>query len=143
MRKRVMPSTVRNCFAALIVALVWIACPAQSPPLQIDAKVHGHFRCVVYGDTRFTDPANKDAANAEVRQQLVQAIANARPRFVVFGGDIAYKGERVDDWKVYDSETAIWRERKIPVYPALGNHDLSGNLDQALANYFARFPDLK
>jgi 3',5'-cyclic AMP phosphodiesterase CpdA len=136
-------SSLRTCLAALVVAIAWVICAAQSAPLQIDAKVHGHFRFVVYGDTRFTDPANKDAANPEVRQQLVNAIAAARPRFVVFGGDIAYKGERADDWQVYDRETAIWRERKIPVYPALGNHDLSGNLDQALANYFARFPDLQ
>jgi len=140
---RSLGSPLGSCLAALIVALAWINCPAQSTPLQIHAKVHGHFRFVVYGDTRFTDPSNKEAANAEVRQELVKGIAAARPRFVVFGGDIAYKGERTDDWQVYDRETAIWRERKIPVYPALGNHDLSGNLDLALANYFARFPDLK
>src|SRR5262245_4538797 len=136
-------SSLKSLLAPLIIGLAWINCPAQSTPLKIDAKIHGHFRFVVYGDTRFTDPANKDAANAEVRQQLVKAIATARPRFVVFGGDIAYKGERAADWQVYDNETAIWRERKIPVYPALGNHDLSGNLDLPLTNYFARFPVLK
>jgi Icc-related predicted phosphoesterase len=37
----------------------------------------------------------------------------------------------------------VWREKKIPVYPALGNHDLHGNEKVALANYFQRFPDLK
>ena len=35
------------------------------------------------------------------------------------------------------------REKKIPVYPALGNHDLHGDEKVALANYFQRFPDLK
>src|SRR5215813_1762693 len=110
MRIRVMRwlrSSLKNCLATLIIGLAWISCPAQSTPLQIDAKVHGHYRFVVYGDTRFTDPANKGAANAEVRQQLVKAIATAGPRFVVFGGDIAYKGERAADWQVYDNETAI------------------------------------
>src|ERR1017187_8013508 len=48
-----------------------------------------------------------------------------------------------NDWKVWDSETAVWREKKIPVYPALGNHDLHGDEKVALANYFERFPDLK
>jgi Icc-related predicted phosphoesterase len=43
----------------------------------------------------------------------------------------------------WDSETAIWREKKIPVYPALGNHDLHGSEKVALANYFERFPDMK
>src|SRR5207245_9473417 len=42
-----------------------------------------------------------------------------------------------------DSETAVWSEKKIPVYPALGNHDLHGDLKVALANYFQRFPDLQ
>ncbi|MGC2727642.1 MAG: metallophosphoesterase, partial [Candidatus Sulfotelmatobacter sp.] len=40
-------------------------------------------------------------------------------------------------------ETAVWRTDKIPVYPALGNHDLHGDEKIALANYFERFPDLK
>src|SRR5205807_1582805 len=30
--------------------------------------------------------------------------------------DIAYNGDKADDWKVFDQETAIWRELKIPVY---------------------------
>ena len=49
----------------------------------------------------------------------------------------------MNDWKVWDGETSIWREKKIPVYPALGNHDLHGDEKVALANYFERFPDLK
>jgi 3',5'-cyclic AMP phosphodiesterase CpdA len=36
----------------------------------------------------------------------------------------------------------VWRADKIPVYPALGNHDLHGDETVALANYFERFPDL-
>ena len=129
--------------ATLIAMIACTAVVAQSQPIELKAKVHDHFRFVAYGDTRFTDPADTQAANPSVRQQLVQAIAAARPQFVVFGGDIAYNGDRVADWKVYDSETAIWRERKITVFPALGNHDLHGDVNQALANYFARFPDLK
>ena len=78
-----------------------------------------------------------------MRQALVQAIAQTNPAFISFGGDIVYNGYDKDDWKVWDSETAIWREKKIPVYPALGNHDLHGSEKVALANYFERFPDLK
>ena len=136
-------SASQSLVAALIVVVFGIACPAQSPPLEIDAKVHGHFRFVVYGDTRFTDPADTQAANPDVRKQLVSAIAETRPKFIVFGGDIAYNGDKAADWKVYDSETAVWRERKIPVFPALGNHDLHGEVHTALTNYFARFPALK
>src|SRR5215831_7475886 len=135
--------TCKGCIATFIVVLSAITCFAQASPLEIDAKIHGHFHFVVYGDTRFTNPADKEAANADVRRELVSAIAATRPKFIVFGGDIAYNGDKAEDWKVFDSETAIWRERKIPVFPSLGNHDLHGDVNTALANYFARFPVLK
>jgi len=136
-------SASQSLIAALIVTVFGIVCFAQSPPLEIDAKIHCHFLFVVYGDTRFTDPADKEAANPDVRRELVSAIAQVRPRFIVFGGDIAYNGDKAADWQVYDSETTVWRERKIPVFPALGNHDLHGDIHLALANYFARFPALQ
>jgi len=114
-----------------------------SPPsdLQLDVKVP--FRFIAYGDTRFHDPEDTEAANPPVRVALVQAIAEAKPAFICFTGDIVYNGYDADDWKVFDKETSIWRDKKIPVYPALGNHDLHGDEKIALANYFQRFPYLK
>jgi Icc-related predicted phosphoesterase len=116
----------------------------QTAPLPVDLQlsVSTPFHFVVYGDSRFHDPKDTEAANPAVRQALVQAIAQTNPAFISFGGDIVYNGYDKDDWKVWDSETAIWREKKIPVYPALGNHDLHGDEKIALANYFQRFPEL-
>jgi acid phosphatase type 7 len=116
---------------------------AQTSTVDLRADVKAPFRFVAYGDTRFHDPADTDAANPPVRVALVQAIAEANPAFVCFTGDIVYNGYDANDWKVWDSETSIWREKKIPVYPALGNHDLHGDETLALGNYFHRFPDLK
>jgi hypothetical protein len=127
----------------LFVTLTAIAAAVPSRPVEIKAALRTPFFFVAYGDTRFTDPANTTAANPEVRRRLVRAIADARPAFIVFGGDIAYNGDNADYWKVYDQETAIWRERRIPVYPAPGNHDLHGDVNVALGNYFARFPKLR
>ncbi|MGB0106345.1 MAG: metallophosphoesterase, partial [Candidatus Sulfotelmatobacter sp.] len=62
-----------------------------------------------------------------VRQALVQAIAETHPAFICFTGDIVYNGYDKDDWKVWDTETAVWRADKIPVFPAFGNHDLHGD----------------
>lgn len=114
----------------------------QPQPVELTLQVSAPFHGVIYGDARFHDPKDKEAANPLVRQALVLAIAQANPAFVSFGGDIVYNGYDKDDWKVWDSETAIWREKKIPVYPALGNHDLHGSENVALANYFQRFPEL-
>jgi Icc-related predicted phosphoesterase len=116
---------------------------AQSNSVDLQTKVDIPFRFVAYGDTRFHDPKDEDIANPMARRALVQAIAEANPAFICFTGDIVFNGYDSDDWKVWDSETGIWRDRKITVYPALGNHDLRGDLKADLANYFQRFPDLK
>ncbi len=114
---------------------------SSSADLQLDVKTP--FRFVAYGDTRFHDPKDTEPANPAVRVALVQAIAEANPAFVCFTGDIVYNGFDANDWKVWDNETQIWRDKKIPIYPALGNHDLHGDPKIALGNYFQRFPDLK
>jgi acid phosphatase type 7 len=134
-----------------LILLSFLACsrsqsqttPADHPAVDLKVQVSPPFRFVAYGDTRFTDPSDTDASNPVVRRALVQAIAEAHPFFISIGGDISYRGDDPKDWKVWDSETAVWREDKIPVFPALGNHDLSGDKKVALANYFERFPELK
>ena len=116
---------------------------AQTSTVDLHLDVKAPFRFIAYGDTRFHDPKDTDAANPAVRVALVQAIADVNPAFICFTGDIVYNGNDADDWKVWDSETSVFREKKIPVYPALGNHDLHGKPEVALGNYFQRFPDLK
>lgn len=116
---------------------------AQTSTIDLKLDVKTPFRFVAYGDTRFHDPKDTDAANPPVRLALVEAIADVDPAFICFTGDIVYNGNDANDWKVWDSETSIWREKKITVYPALGNHDLHGDPAVALGNYFARFPELK
>src|ERR1700733_5359063 len=112
-------------------------------PVELQLELSTPFRFVACGDARFHDPKDTKAANPPVRQALVAAIAQAGAAFISFGGDIVYNGYDAEDWKVWDRETAVWRARKIPVYPALGNHDLHGDEKVALANYFQRFPDLE
>ena len=129
--------------------LVAIAClssaiaHAQTPPLELRLPLKTPLRFVAYGDTRFTDPANTKDTNPEVRQELVRAIAKAHPAFISFGGDIPLDGSSASDWQVYDRETVAWREARVPVFPALGNHELRGDENIALANYFGRFPSLQ
>ena len=65
---------------------------AQTQPVELHPPISLPFRFVAYGDTRFTDPKNTEAANASVRQILVKAIADVHPAFISIGGDIAYNG---------------------------------------------------
>jgi Icc-related predicted phosphoesterase len=134
-------------FFAAVTMLALACCSkkssAQTSAVDLKLDVSTPFRFVAYGDTRFHDPKDFEAANPPVRLALVQAIAEVNPAFICFTGDIVYNGFDTNDWKVWDSETSIWRDKKIPVYPALGNHDLHGDEKIALGNYFQRFPDLK
>jgi Icc-related predicted phosphoesterase len=116
---------------------------AQTSTVSLQAHLKLPFRFVAYGDTRFHDPNDTRAANPAVRVELVKGIAAADPAFVCFTGDIVYNGYDSDDWKVWDKETSIFREKSIAVYPALGNHELHGKMGVALGNYFSHFPELK
>lgn len=138
--------------ALLLLAFTGVACSrsgqAGAPaapiiPVSLQIKISRLFSFVAFGDTRFHDPSDTTPANPTVRHALVAAIDKEQPAFISIGGDIVYVGESTEDWSVWDSETAVWREHKIPVYPALGNHDVKGSLQKALGNYFARFPGLQ
>ncbi len=144
----------RRFFATTLVAVIATAAifgltcctkklSTQTAAVDLRADVNTPFSFVAYGDTRFHDPADTEPANPTVRLALVRAIAAVNPAFICFTGDIVYNGFDTNDWKVWDRETSVWREKKIPVYPALGNHDLHGDAKIALGNYFQRFPDLK
>ena len=140
----------RTAFLAFLAAmlLALTCCTKKSSaqtvaPASLQLDLHVPFHFIAYGDTRFHDPKDTDAANPPVRVALVEAIADAQPAFICFTGDIVYNGADANDWKIFDQETSIWRDKRIPVYPALGNHDLHGREETALANYFERFPDLK
>ena len=125
-----------------VLCLASLSLVAQNLPADIHISNSDRVHFIAYGDTRFTDPADTEAANPEVRRELVKAIARAHPDFVTFSGDITYNGNNPNDWKVYDQETAVWREQHIRVFPALGNHDLHGDLMMSLANFFEHYPDL-
>jgi len=96
---------VLRCAAIAILLLTYCTnrstAQTTTVDLTFDAKVP--FQFVVYGDTRFHDPKDTEAANPTVRRALVEAIAEANPTFVCMTGDIVYNGFDADDWTVWDS----------------------------------------
>jgi len=131
--------------AALLLALTCCTRKqtVQVAPGELKLELKTPFRFVAYGDARFHDPKDFEAANPPVRVALVRAVAAANPPLICFSGDLVYNGYDENDWKVWDDETSVWRDKKIPVYPAIGNHELHGDPTVAFGNYFRRFPDLK
>lgn len=125
----------------LLLASVAFGYAQNQPPVALNLDLEPPFKFVAYGDIRFAHPDDKNASDFARRTALVQKIAEENPAFVTISGDLVVTGDE-KNWKFWDKETQLWREKNILVLPALGNHDVRGG-DAALANYFERFPDLK
>ncbi len=98
---------------------------------------------ITYGDMRFTDPKETQATDPKVRKWLVDRVAAEKPSAIVISGDVPYVGERAADYSQFHLETAPWRAGHIPVFPALGNHELRGNEKKCLENWWAEFPQAR
>ena len=83
---------------------------------------------VVYGDTRSGDVGARVAALARAQD----------PLFALHTGDFAINGADLDGWLAFfRDESALVRD--VPVYPAIGNHEL---FRDPQAVHFRRFFDL-
>ena len=101
------------------------------------------FKFVAYGDMRMTDPSNHQDSDPERRKAIIGAIAQQQPKFVLISGDLVLSGSNAVDWAEYDKEMKPILDTGATIYPALGNHDVHGDLNTALSNYFQRFSELK
>ncbi|MBZ5604463.1 MAG: metallophosphoesterase [Acidobacteriia bacterium] len=108
-----------------------------------DAQLPSPLTLISFGDQRFTDPANVRSTNPRVRRWLVNQIAAEGPAGIIMNGDIPLSGDVVNDYAVFQSETKPWRDAHLRVFPALGNHELHGDLEQALDHWWTTFPDLR
>lgn len=128
--------------------VVLLAAPGDEPPRFEIAPpaAPGPLSFVVYGDTRFT--ARDHVANALARRALVAKIADENPAAILIGGDLIYQGTDRNDYSVYHSETLEWDRRRIPVFPALGNHEFhdcnpASAASPCLENWWQAFAELK
>jgi hypothetical protein len=112
---------------------------ADSPPrLEVAvADPRAPLTFIAYGDTRFTQ--HDGVANPVARRALVARMAGEMPAAIFVGGDLVYEGSNPDDYETYRTETALWSQSKIPIFPALGNHEFRGCAEDpapCLANWW-------
>jgi 3',5'-cyclic AMP phosphodiesterase CpdA len=81
-------------------------------------------------------------SNDREREGVIQSIAGDGPDFVALLGDLVFRGSSGAEWARFDTLAAPLREARIPVVPILGNHEYWVARRPALANFFARFPNL-
>ncbi len=81
-------------------------------------------------------------SNDREREGVIRSIAGDGPDFVALLGDLVFRGSSAAEWARFDALAAPLREARIPVVPILGNHEYWVGRRPALANFFARFPNL-
>jgi|SRR5579872_973816 len=110
-----------------------------------EADLHKPVTIIAYGDTRFTDPsAPPTAVNATARRKLVARIAQEKPDAILLDGDLPLHGGTPSDYAVYRSETKVWRDDHLRIFPVLGNHEFQGcDVPQCLQNWWDAFPQLR
>jgi hypothetical protein len=100
-----------------------------------------HF--VIVGDTRGKSPWEFWLEKpGKIRQDILGEIVKRNPAFVINLGDMVLKGGSEDCWLEFDSLHSEIREKAIPLFPVLGNHELNGSIEAGLWHYFMRFPHL-
>ena len=116
---------------------------AEPPRFSVPSPDDRPLTLVVYGDTRFTQ--REDVVNAVARRALVGKIATEKPAAILIGGDLVYDGRDPSDYRTFRAETSAWSEARIPVFPALGNHELKGcppdDPQECLENWWNTFAD--
>jgi 3',5'-cyclic AMP phosphodiesterase CpdA len=81
--------------------------------------------------------------NNQERKLITDEIVRHNPAFVIHLGDLTARGGSESHWRDFDEMHKVYREKRIPYFPVLGNHELKGKKAACLQNYFGRFPHLK
>jgi acid phosphatase type 7 len=123
---------------AILQVLAIRALADAAPRLEVAvADASAPLTFIAYGDTRFTQ--RDGVANALARRALVARVASEKPAAIFIGGDLVYEGSNFEDYETYRTETAVWSQAKIPIFPALGNHEFRGcdkDLSPCLVNWW-------
>ena len=82
-------------------------------------------------------------SNDRGRVQLVETLHREAPGLVVLLGDMVSWGGNSAKWREFDSLMRPFLNEKVPMLPAVGNHDYMGGADKARLNFQDRFAQLR
>lgn len=155
-KRRVLLAAVALAVAGLAAARWLTRTPAMAARAQTsgpdfvvpEAGLSHPLKIIAYGDMRFTDPHETSATNPKVRRWLVEQVAAEKPDAVLLSGDVPWRGGEAADYEDYRSETKVWRDDHLRIFPALGNHEFHGvdplsTEQKCLENWWSAFPELR
>jgi 3',5'-cyclic AMP phosphodiesterase CpdA len=98
---------------------------------------------ILVGDTQLTSKWEFwRERNKKERGLIINEIYKQDPAFIINLGDLTARGSSEKHWQEFDDLRKQFKDKKIPYFPVLGNHELYGNNETALQYYFSRFPHL-
>lgn len=147
MSKR-LAAVVTSILAALMISTLTFCSHVEVGPVQpqrgltVDPPLPLTF--AVLGDSRPKHDLEFGMESAKgIAAKVMQRIADESPAFVLHLGDIATRGGIARYWGAFDRDATPIRDKGIPFYAVIGNHELmGGSVVDGLKNYFARFPHL-
>jgi hypothetical protein len=136
---------MRICLRVVLYLAVILGGPSEAATtFQVpDSALPDPLVLVAYGDTRFTASGETAASSPAARRALVAKIAAENPAAIFINGDLTFHGIGAD-YEEYRTETQVWRDKHLRIYPALGNHELSGCFESScLEWWWNAFPELR
>lgn len=79
--------------------------------------------------------------NQEATKMLFDAVAKRKPGAMFIMGDVVNLGYSNHQWKPMDAYLKNLRDENVPVYAALGNHEVMGQAAKGMRKFQQRFPD--
>jgi hypothetical protein len=117
------------------ILVLWVAAAVFAAALLPAAGHCETLRFVFLADSRSGDPPPDPTLNDLINTPVLNAINNQilalspRPAFVIFGGDMAYRGRWNGAYlfQTWQSVMAPLTDAGIPLYTVIGNHELYDN----------------
>jgi Icc-related predicted phosphoesterase len=75
--------------------------------------------------------------------EIIKNISDENPGSVILLGDLVFEGDNLNHWKYFDSIIVPLKNKPIPMFPVIGNHEYLGINTTAFNYLTARFPILK
>jgi hypothetical protein len=107
------------------------------------------FQTIPRGDEKIRFVVGGDMGTGPAMPVLLQQAAQQEPKFGVVGGDIAYAGDRLTNYKLWDAWLDAWEQQmvtpngfSIPMVLAIGNHEVRSGAEFSGTNsafYFGYF----
>jgi hypothetical protein len=124
-----------------VCLLIGLACAETDN--SVSANSPTRLKVVVSGDVQFRSGWDYWSGGLDKRKPVIAGLASEKADVVLLNGDLVEKGADTADWKMFDEEMKPLIQNTPLFLASIGNHDIKGNNDKALDNFFGRIKAAK